>query len=499
MININTWNNDYFKYTFWSLVIADIFFFWAHSIKTFETILFILVCIALIYLMNKKIEFVVYIPLLELFVGSHGHLMDLNIYGFTISLRIAIFIIAFISGIIYFIKKRKIDFLKSSYFTLFLIYLSMLILGIILALLNNRGLINIFFDLNGYLFILILPIFYQIIRTKKLLKNLIYMFFAASLFFSLKTIITFYIFSHHFKGFDLITLYKWLRDSRIGEITRVNENFYRIFFQSQIYILISFIINFCILVFKKHIIDKKDKIFLMILTILNLSVIIISFSRSFWIGLSVSLFALLIWLIVSRAKFKKIIFTYLKFIGITSISVLFIFLLVKIPYTDVKLDDLLNKRLRESESASNSRLELLPHMIQGIKSKPILGNGLAYEITYLSQDPRNRNEKNPDGAVTTYSFEWGWLSLWLKFGILGLGIYIYLILKIIIDSVKLSLKDQKKTKSILIIALALSLIAVSATHIFSPYLDHPLGLGFIIISISVLDKIKKSKKNNTCQ
>jgi O-antigen ligase len=492
-----TWNNSYFKYTFWSLIIADIFFFYTHTFPRFEIVFFIITCLALFYLMLKKSSFIVYIPLLELFVGSQGHLMDLNINGFTVSLRMAIFILAFLAGIRYLFKRKRFDFLKSSYLIPILIYLGMLILGIVIALFKNRGLIDIFFDLNGYLFIFILPIFYQIAKDQKIFKNLFYIFLAGSFFFSIKTILTFYIFSHHFPGVNLTILYEWLRDSRIGEITIVNPSFFRIFFQSQIYILISLIITFCILAFKRDLVDLKDKKLLITLSVLNLSALLISLSRSYWVGLAVFLFMLFVWLIVKKIKFLEIIKVYLKFIGITALSVLFIFLLVKVPYTDTDLDDLFAKRLTSGEAASNSRLELLPHMLEKIKAQPILGNGLAQEITYMSHDPRNRNEKNPDGSVTTYSFEWGWLSIWMKFGILGLLAYLYLILKILIDSVKLAMKKWPRSEGILIISLALSLITISVIHVFSPYLDHPLGIGFLVISIIILEKIKWQKSIST--
>jgi O-antigen ligase len=497
MINISTWNDKYFKYTFWSLIIADIFFFYTHTFPKFEIVFFLVTCLALFYLMLKKTSFIIYIPLLELFVGSHGHLMDLNINGFTISLRLAIFVLAFLAGIIYLLKRKRFDFLKSSYLIPILVYLLMLILGIVIALFKNRGLIDIFFDLNGYLFILILPIFYQITKDQKIFKNLFYIFLAGSFFFSFKTILTFYIFSHHFSGINLTILYEWLRDSRVGEITIVNPSFFRIFFQSQIYILISFIITFCLLNFKREIVDKKDKGLLITLNILNLSALLISLSRSYWVGLAVFLFTLFIWLIVKKVRFLNIIKVYSKFIAITILSVFFIFLLVKIPYTDADLDALFAKRLTSGEAASNSRLELLPHMLEKIKAQSILGNGLAQEITYMSHDPRNRNEKNPDGTVTTYSFEWGWLSIWMKFGILGLLTYLYLILKILIDSVKLAMKKWPQSEGILIISLALSLITISVIHIFSPYLDHPLGIGFIVMSIIILERIKWQKSIST--
>jgi len=237
---MNIWYNKYFKYTFWALIIADIFFFWTHTCPKFETVFFILTCLALFYLMLKKIEFVVYLPILELIIGSQGHLMDLCLGNFTLSFRTAIFSLAFLAGLIYLFKNKHFDFLKTPYFKIFIAFLILLAWGTILALIYKRPLLNIFLDLNGYLFILILPIFYQIAKDlsphlgkgggdKKIFKNLLYLFWGATLFFCFKTILSFYIFSHHFSGVNLTILYEWLRDSRIGEITMVNNNFFRIF------------------------------------------------------------------------------------------------------------------------------------------------------------------------------------------------------------------------------------------------------------------------------
>ncbi len=495
-----TWNNNYFKYTFWSLILADILFFYAHYFPKFETIFFIITIIFFLFLMFRKIEFAIYLPILELLIGSQGHLMNFHVGQQIISFRIALFLISSTAGLYYTIKSnltkknKELLFLKSKYYKIFILFLLMLLWGTIIALSKHRSLNNIFLDLNGYLFILILPIFYQIIREKHLTKNLLYLFWGASFFFSLKVILSFYIFSHHFNGVNLTILYEWLRDTRVGEITMVNKHFFRIFFQSQIYILISFIINFNLLNFKKHFVEKNDFRALVVLTILNLSALIVSLSRSYWVGLTMFLFILFIWLIVKKYSFLKIIKVYLKFIAFLSVSILFVFLLVKIPHTNTDLSDIFSKRLTSNEDASNSRLELLPHMLNKIKKHSLIGNGLAQEITYFSYDPRNRNEKNPDGSVTTYSFEWGWLSIWMKFGILGIILYLYLILKIIIDSVKLATKNWPHSSAILFISLGLGMISISTIHIFSPYLDHPLGIGFIIISISLIEKEKYSDK-----
>lgn len=488
----NFLKNRYFSITFLSLVILDVIFFFAHEYQMINTIIFVLLGILIIYLISRDVKWIIYISFLELFVGSFGRLISIDLFGFSMSLRIFIFAISVIFGIIYLIKNRKINFLKSNYRWFYSGFILILIFGVIIALVNKTKISNIYSDINNFIFFLILPIYYQIIKDKRILKSLFYIFIGATLFFSLKTIIIFYLFSQHFNFLNFTTLYKWLRDTRVGEITKLNDHFYRIFFQSQIYIMVAFIINSIMLFFGK--LNKNDRLFFYLLLIINLSAIIISFSRSFWLGIFTAIFILFFFCIFSgKQKFLDIIKNYLKLFGILVLSVFFIFILLKIPDTNINFTDMLSGRVSESDASSNSRMELLSPMLRDIKHSPILGYGFAHEITYFSKDPRNLNDSNPTGEVTTYSFEWGWLSFWLKIGIFGLLFYIILSLKIIYDSVKLI-----SSNNVIFISLLLCFISVLIVHIFSPYLDHPLGLGFIMIIICVIDKYKIFANASPC-
>ena len=479
----NFLKNKCFSVTFLSLVILDVIFFFAHEFAIFNYIAFSFLAILIIYLISRDVKWIIYISFLELFIGSFGRLISIDLFGFSLSIRIFIFLISFIAGIIYIVKNKRLELLKSQYKWFYIAYILILMFGITVALINKTKISNIYSDINNFIFFLILPIYYQIIKDKVILKNLFYIFISATLFLSLKTIIAFYLFSQHFYFLDFTTLYKWIRDTRLGEITKMNEHFYRIFFQSQVYLMIAFIINFVILIFQK--LNKDEKIFFYTLLILNLCAIIISFSRSFWLGIFSALFILFIILIFKKEKFINIIKYYLKFLVITISSVVLIFILLKIPNTHINFADMLSGRVSESDASSNSRMELLSPMLSDIKNSPILGYGFAHEITYFSKDPRNLNETNPTGQVTTYSFEWGWLNFWLKIGIFGLLFYIILSLKIIKDSVKLI-----NSNNVIFISLLLSFISILVTHIFSPYLDHPLGLGFIILLICIIEKYK---------
>ncbi len=479
-MSFNILKNNYFRITFLGLIIMDSVFFFAHQFYVFGIIAFILIALSIIYLIARDIKWAVYLSFIELFVGSQGRLISVDMFGFSLSLRMLIFIIAFIAGLIYLYKKNKLDFIKSKYIWFYVVYILVLVFGVLIALLNKTKPSNIFFDINNFLFFLILPIYYQIIKDKKVFANLFYIFLSASLFFSLKTIIVFYLFSQQFSFIDYTTLYKWLRDTRVGEITKMNEHFYRIFFQSQIYLMISFVISSVVLMTSK--LQKKDKIFFYTLSILNLSAIIVSFSRSYWLGVVIAFIFLFFILVFQKQKIKIIFLNYIKLFGVIVLSILLIFILLKIPNTHINFADMLSGRVSEGDSSSNSRMELLHPMLRDIKNSPIIGYGMGHEISYYSLDPRNKNVFNPTGLTTTYSFEWGWLSFWLKMGIFGLIFYISLSLKIMRDSVRLI-----RTNNVIFISLLLSFLAVLAVHIFSPYLDHPLGIGFVILIICIIE------------
>ena len=113
-------------------------------------------------------------------------------------------------------------------------------------------------------------------------------------------------------------------------------------------------------------------------------------------------------------------------------------------------------------------------MIIKIKEHPILGSGFGAQVSYRSSDPRVLAQ-NPDGLYTTYAFEWGWLEHWIKFGIIGFGLMIVIVWRLGERILKTPAPDWMRY------GLFASLIALAVTHIFTPYLNHPLGLGYLMM------------------
>ncbi len=510
--------NKIFKQTFLFIVLAELLSLCGYLLPDFNKIAFLIIVALTLILSLYKLEYGVWILLAELFIGSKGYLF---FFDNIMSIRIALWLIVMavwagkvISNWIR-TKKLNIEFFKSSYRNYFFILFLFIIWGIINGILQNNEFGNVFFDFNGWLyFLLVFPIYHVI--NKKFVNNILQIFTASVVWLSVKTFFLLFIFSHNMTGM-IYEIYRWVRTSGVGEITQIEGGFYRIFFQSHVFALIGLFI-FLLLLFdriKNHkfkapnskqiqsakfqssklIPQYKDNLILFSVFCFLFSTIIISFSRSFWVGLIFGLFfCFFVFLFYYKIGWKKI----LRFSGIlfacAAISFLLIAAIVKFPYPSptggFSTFGLLSERASDiSEGAAvSSRWNLLPELWKEIKKASILGQGFGSTITYISSDPRVL-ESSPTGEYTTYAFEWGWLDIWLKLGLFGLLAYLILIGKIFIDAIK-----QKENT--VIISLALGLLIISVVSFFSPYLNHPLGIGYLIIVSAIINfQIKKGTYN----
>ncbi|MFH1711940.1 MAG: hypothetical protein ABH846_01745, partial [Patescibacteria group bacterium] len=137
----------------------------------------------------------------------------------------------------------------------------------------------------------------------------------------------------------------------------------------------------------------------------------------------------------------------------------------------------------ERELAISSRWQLLPEMMKSIAKSPIIGSGFGTEVTFISDDPRVR-AINPSGEWTTYRFEWGYQDIWLKMGLLGLiafGWYAVLI----IQAIRFTMKKHGHVW--LTIGLGASVLALFVANVFTPFLNHPIGIITMLLIIPFLD------------
>lgn len=455
-----------------------------------------------------KREYALYLAFLELTLGSFGYLLSIQagglkilsgVEGLNLSLRYAFFVIIMGLWLLDIIKSLPTSLfqreenrlrLKLPHFKkggrggiLFAlsVFLIVWILGIIQGYLRGNNLANIIFDANGYLYLLmILPAITYIDTREKLLwfSKTLFLGICVLAFFSLGLFIVFA--KSQSTGF-LEILYKWVRDFRLGEITPLKNGIYRIFLQSQIFLLPGIF-----LVFIRNMRKKISRLSFILCGATLSAAIYICLSRSLWIGYGVGVIILAV--LAVYLKTNKIV---LMKRGMEAAAVAVIGILA-IGFFIPKNSSLLFNRFQIGESASDTRIAELTPLFSAIKVHPVLGYGFGKTLTFVSFDPRVGGK-----PYTTYAFEWGYLDMVLKFGILGLAAYLYFILTIAWRLFKkLSARGGPalggKEDSFYSLWAITSLAALLAVHIFTPYLNHPLGIGIVILS-GVIANVDREK------
>lgn len=473
------------------------------SFSSFLTgqVVLIFLSLLLLGLTIYKLEYGLLIVLAELFIGSMGHLFNLNFNDHIISIRIifysvllGVYLVNFIIQLIKSGKKAEYwqclkSFAGFRYFIVFIIFLG---LGLANGLLRHHNPALMFSDFNAWLYFLLLgpaiAVYCNLTREK--ISRLKIIFLVSAVWLSIKTLILLYIFTH-----DLAIapgIYLWLRNTLVGEMTPTSTGWPRIFIQGQIFSAIAFFFVFWYqaLSLPTKNIFKNGQLINLALGALFLSAILLSFSRSFWLALlvSIGLSLILIW---RKYSFKKLLEAALWLFLSAVFSFCLIYLIIAFPYwrqsgqADIS-SSFLNRVNSGNESAISSRWSLLPVLIKEIKKEPFLGQGYGAEVTYISSDPRVL-EKNKSGEYTTYAFEWAYLDTWLKIGFFGLFSYFVVLIVLLKRACNLFFSLD----NFLWPALGTSLIFLIVTNIFTPYLNHPLGIGFLVIASCLIwrDKV----------
>jgi len=421
----------------------------------------------------------------ELFIGSFGYLFYYQLGDFKLPLRMAlwavvlgVFLIKFAYQL--FVSGKASPFLKKlqgfawlkDYTFLFIF----LIIGLIIGWERGHDLKTIFLDFNAWLyFALLFPaatIFSQ--ADKKQYQRLTNLFLAACLWLSLKTLILLFIFTHNLSIAP--DVYLWLRRHLLGEMTATLGGWPRVFIQAQIFpIMAFFLILFHSLKTEKLKGFFKTNAFLSILAAaLFLSAALVSFSRSFWAGLAAALGLSLI-IIWRYYSFKKMLIALVWSACAFILGFLLVYLTAIFPYPKPGAfqADFLDRLSNQNEAALSSRWSLLPVLAKAIGQEPFFGQGFGATLTYFSQDPRVL-EKGPTGRYTTFAFEWGYLDIALKIGLVGLLAYLLLIFKLV--------RAAWSKPDYLSLGLGAAIFFLAVVNFFTPYLNHPLGLGFLLLS-----------------
>ena len=480
----------YFRLTLFSIILAELFSFcvWYFDLPQFNTIVFFTIAALALILALVKLEYGLYIILAELFIGSKGYLFYLDLGQILISLRIGLFLIVIAVWLLKLIQKKvHFNFRKSKLFTVYGLLFIVFLWGVSNGLLRGNSWDNLFFDANGWLYFALIFVLFDVITSGQQVKKVLSILAAAVSWLAIKTVLIFACFAWdvNWLTFDI---YHWVSQTGVGEITYVAANFWRIFFQSHMYSLVAFFIFFCLWIKRDNLKVQKYYPFLIFCTCLP---ILISFSRSFWLGgIVTSLILFCILKFYQKFPWFKLFNWLGRVVLIFVVSIGLIYVIVGLPsWSQGKaFGALIGRRITElREPAASSRMNQLGPLFKKITKHPILGSGFGTTVRYQSEDPRIL-EEYPDGWISTYAFEWGWLDIWLKIGLVGMVAYFLLLWKIFRQG-----WENTKYKG-LILGLLMGLVAIAITSITSPYLNHPLGIGYIILISAIISVCLESKK-----
>lgn len=470
------WSRSYFTKGLLAAVALIIFSFISYFISSLSEVIFILVTLIFLVITTRDLFLAILVLFAELLIGGHGYMIRLPINDFYISIRhiwfaiiLFVFIVTLRGALPHLWKTRTLilDLIIGAVFvTLY---------GAALGILRGNGLMNVFLDANAFAFLFIFfPIAYLAEREERFNERFFSFLLGSGTVLAILTLVTFYLFSI---GSSIApSWYLWVRDVRIGEITDTGYLF-RIFFQSHLFLLLSllfFVVTLLLRVTRGHF---TRYLFFFTLTVLMLSSLLVGMSRSFAIGFAAGIFAVLIvGLSAKRVTLRSIVNAF----GIGALALFFAVILIGVLSGNLLNVTHLKERFTVSdEPAVDSRWLLLKPLAEEIQNNFIFGEGFGTAIRYTTKDPRIVSATNGAGVYETYSFEWGFLDLWLKTGIFGLFVWFFLLYAICKSAYRRLMSGGGSLEALFSLGIVVTLAVV---HFFTPYLNHPLGIGAISLA-----------------
>lgn len=422
--------------------------------------LFVLInvlALAVLFIKNKTWAW--YYLLLEFVLGGAG----LFFQAFSLSLR-TILILEFL--ILYFSAYGKKTWREyKNNLSVFLIAILFLSLAFYLGIKNQHNFFFIIQDLLPFsFFLLIFPAkkFLQDKDADKKLLNLLFTFILGSGLWSIFNLILFN------KGIALLhsPYYNWLRDFALAKVTYLDSGFWRIVFPEHLLLIPA--ILFLVYLY----LQTKDKIILIFLSLAHI-ILALNISRAYLLALLAGLLVL---------KYQTKFLTWFKASAITLLSFILIFFAINLSVSaghNLGLN-ILGLRLPgisqiSTDVSANNRLQLLEPIWQNIKSSPVLGQGLGLNISFINDIGQ---------GINTRHFDWGYLELVAKFGLIASTLYFLLWLNLIKN-----LLSQTK-KQALSLACAASLVAIMVSNIWAQNMLHVFGIILFSLILAFSQNLK---------
>jgi len=459
-------------------------------VQELRPVMMTLLGITALLLAIKDMRWLFGLLVIEMVIGSHGHLFSAQVMGHVLTIRMLLFGTLTAAWIIHVLRgcSRIFHFSHMRITGPLLFIIGAVAWGMLRAWSNGISPAYAIGDANGYVFLALIPIAIEQISDRRSFAWIGRIFVGALTWLAFKSLLLLYLFSHEFPF--LKELYTWQRKAWLTEITRLDGGVYRVFAASDIFLLIGVFVGFMLL---WKMASKRKWVWMSLIS----SAFLLSLSRSFWLGGLVAItFTFPVLARLKMLTLRSVKGFLLKGIGILTVSAAVLLGIMQFPFPN-KLSDasaiavFSSKLTGISDAAVSSRWNMLGPLTEKIKEAPILGSGFGTAITYRSDDPRI-HALHPGGIITTYAIEWQYLEMIMKMGILGILGILWLWLRIGVFFWR-AIKNAAGKDLLLVIGLMMAFFAFIIANIFTPYLNHPLGWMFLALT---LDGLHASAEDN---
>lgn len=467
----------------------------------------ILALVGMVFATKKDLALGLALVLFELIIGGHGLLFRVDL-GMTLTLRHVVFL-GFILGYIWRIAEKEEKLRRFRGDTIIAAMFIWLFATFLVGGLEN-GWMASFDEFNAYAyFALLIPILlhdWTLTARRKVLIGV----FGGILTLSVLTIVFAYSFNH-LPGKVMDIPYQIFRDARVFEVTLqvigdeptgpvqaamrpfLGERpyWYRIFHPGQIYAAFGILMYLAFAI--KHGIDKSIKTHWENFILISGAALLIGMSRSILIGAVLAVGLIGVWSLWQNMWSTKKAIEWARSGMLATAAMLTVFVLVA-NFPLPPKPDLSRATFYETSKDVNrdvavaSRWSMLNPLHEAISQNIMFGSGFGKTVAFTTQDPRTIGLEEAN-QIETYRFEWGYQDIVLKMGLFGLALMLYLygsLLKI----------EQIKNKDIPWIELGgiLGVMMMLGTNIFTPYLNHPLGIGVLLVALIVKKQASESKE-----
>lgn len=462
---------------------------WITQHTMWTVVPFTIIVLATFAMSCRSLSWGLAIALLEIMIGGHGHLIDIS-FGMTIGLRLGIFA-AVMMGVLYHlvVKMVRPTFVFERDVPIFTI-LGAVILGSMIGMLNNP-LDQVFDDANAYVTLLYLLPVAMIVWTNEAKRMLLWTFALGATWVAGSSLFLLYYFTH--SNADAIwAMYRFIRDARLAEVTLLSGPswlvatlpngpwFFRVFEPAQAFVMLfTFVLCAMVCYVAK---TWRTRLAIVFPLALMFAVDLSGQSRSFWLGMIAGGVVFALAVLYERPSAREVIRMKATAILAVCIAVVTMWVAIVLPLpTRPNLSDSPYYKGQDDDTrglAVSSRWNLLTPMVETIREAPVFGSGFGTTVTFISDDPRVR-AMNASGEWTTYRFEWGFHDIWIKMGLFGLLAFAWYVFSVLRAATR-AIRQKEETRW-LTVSLAVGIVAIFASHAFSPYLNHPIGLGFMIM------------------